>query len=145
MQNTLTLTAVALVLMTGSAFAQGKPGAHFIENFDLDEDGVVTLAEVLEKRTDIFYMFDQDENGVLSSEEYDMFDEVRAADHEQEGHSGGQGQGNQGEGMAREVTDLNGDGVVAQEEFMTAAQDWFQGKDRNRDGVITTADFGPRG
>ncbi len=160
MKTPITLTAIALVFMTAPAFAQNVPGAHFVENFDMNEDGVVTLAEIKEKRGEIFYMLDQDENGVLDSAEYDAFDELRAADHaqqEEEQQGGGQGngghgnggkgqggQGNQGEGMTREVTDLNGDGEVTEEEFLTAAEGWFLNKDRNNDGVITTKDFGPR-
>ncbi len=156
MKTPLILTAVALILMTAPAFAQVVPGEHFIENFDLNEDGYVTLDEAREKRGEIFYMFDQDENGALDSEEYDLFDEVRAADHEDFGEPGGQGNGggnggngrgnggNQGSAMTREVTDLNGDGFVTEEEFLAATEPWFLRKDRNGDSKITTEDFGPR-
>ena len=88
-------------------------------------------------------MFDQNEDGVLDSAEYDLFDETRAADHENEGSE--RGMGRQGEGMARDITDLNGDGVVTRAEFLAATDAWFAMRDRNGDGVLTTADFGPRG
>lgn len=151
MKSLITLPALALIALTAPAFASGSggtPGAHFIENFDEDGDGIVTLEEVRTKRGDILYMFDANDDGILTSEEYDMFDETRAADHENEEGGqgkGGQGKGDKGEGMTREVTDLNGDGQVTLEEFQAATDAWFAGKDRNGDGIITTADFGPRG
>ncbi len=145
MKSLITLPALVLIALTVPAFASGggTPGAHFVENFDDNGDGIVTLAEVREKRGDILYMFDTNDDGILTSEEYDMFDETRAAD--QANQEGGQGKGDKGEGMTREVTDLNGDGQVTLEEFQAATDAWFAGKDRNGDGVITTEDFGPRG
>lgn len=122
----------------------GMPGAHFIENWDLDGDGQVTLAEATEKRGDIFYAFDSDENGVLDAEEHDMFDEVRATDLAENGQGMGKDRDNPANGMLRERTDANGDGLVSHEEFMGAVPDWFARMDRNGDGVVTTDDFGPR-
>jgi len=137
--------AALLTLGTGTAYAQ-EPGEHFIENFDDNGDGQVALDEVRSKRADIFYMFDQDENSVLDSAEYDLFDETRAADQAEQGEQReGRGNGQVGEGMTREVTDLDGDGAVTQAEFLSATDAWFSHKDRNGDGVLTTADFGPRG
>ncbi|MDQ2093569.1 EF-hand domain-containing protein [Rhodobacteraceae bacterium 10Alg 79] len=123
-----------------------KMGGHFIENWDIDGDGKVTLEEVTERRGDVFVTFDADEDGRLSSEEHDMFDEARANDIKEMG--GGQGQGNgrnPANGMARVVTDTNKDGFVTREEFMAAVPAWFARMDKNGDGVVTQEDFGPRG
>lgn len=71
-------TIFALVaLFPLSVAAQGAPGSHFIENWDLNADGTVTHAELEEKRGDVFYMFDADENGMLNADEYASFDEAR--------------------------------------------------------------------
>lgn len=150
--TTLTLTAL-LTLGATSAFAQQGPGAHFIENFDENGDGQVTLDEMRTKRAEIFYMLDQNEDGILDSGEYDLFDATRAADQAEQGeacdHGGngagnGPGKGRQGEGMARGATDLNGDGQVTREEFLASTDAWFAQRDRNGDGQLDTSDFGRR-
>ncbi|MEC3861514.1 EF-hand domain-containing protein [Mesobacterium sp. TK19101] len=163
------LAITALVLSTGMAFAQqGNPGGHFVENWDLNGDGQVTLEEATERRGDVFTTFDSDENGILTAEEYDLFDEARANDMENNGmghgNGGGQGQGqgkgqgqgggqghghgaadgmrNPANGMLREFTDANGDGEVTRDEFIASVPVWFENMDRNGDGVVTVADFG---
>ena len=138
--------AAALFLGTAAFAQQGLPGAHFIENWDLDEDGQVTLAEATEKRGEIFTMFDQDENGTLSSAEYDLFDKTRRADMDENagGHKKGQMRGVE-KAMSREFNDVDGDGLVSREEFVGRAGDWFAMMDRTGDGVVTTEDFGRRG
>lgn len=78
--KTLPLLTAALLLSGSAAFAQAGHGAHFITNWDRDDDGIVTLAEATEKRGDIFTAFDADEDGKLSASEYNSFDEARAAD-----------------------------------------------------------------
>ncbi len=145
------IAALTTLLLTGSAMAQGgNPGAHFIENWDDNGDGVVTLEEVKQKRSDVFYMFDQDENGILTAEEYVMFDETREADMameaEERGNKGG-GNGNGGghrgaEGMSLDFNDKDGDGQVSEEEFVSSADGWFVTMDRNQDGELSSADFG---
>jgi len=137
---------LATVLPTVTLAQQGVPGAHFIENWDLDGDGQVTLAEASEKRGEIFYMFDQDESGALDEAEYNLFDETRQAD--MDANEGGHGNGPMravNQGMMRAFNDADGDGVVTEAEFTARVEDWFNQMDRSGDGVITTDDFGPRG
>lgn len=152
------IVALTTLLLTGSATAQGgNPGAHFIENWDDNGDGVVTLEEVKQKRADVFYMFDEDEDGILTAEEYVMFDETREADMAMEaenqgnngggnkggGHNGNNGGGGRGaEGMSLEFNDKNSDGQVSEEEFISSAEGWFVTMDRNGDGELSPADFG---
>ncbi len=160
----LATTLVFVLLGTSAVWAQTSgPGAHFIENWDLNEDGTVTLDEAMTKRGDVFTAFDGDENGQLSPEEYAMFDEMRAFDRAQmqddANHSGkgkgdgkgkgegkGMGKGMMGGGeeggMTREFNDTDGDGQVSREEFMSQTEAWITMMDRNGHGGVTTADFG---
>lgn len=141
-----TALLAAFVLAAGMASAQqGQPGLHFVENWDLDGDGQVTIAEATEKRGDVFTTFDADENAILNAEEYALFDEARANDMEgQQGH--GQGALKKAEGgMSLAFNDTDGNGSVTRDEFIGRVPAWFAQMDRNNDGVITTADFGRHG
>ncbi|MDQ2091969.1 EF-hand domain-containing protein [Marimonas arenosa] len=139
----LTVAVISLGVMAQAQ--QGQPGAHFVEMWDLDGDGAVTLAEATERRGDIFTTFDENEDDILSAGEHDLFDEARAADMQANGLGRGQGRNSPANGMLREVTDADGDGAVSRDEFMSAVPGWFAGLDRDSDGVVTPADFVPRG
>lgn len=145
MYKTLTLV---LALAAPAVMAQETPGTHFIENWDLNEDGTVSVAEITERRDLVFTMFDNDENDALDATEYAMFDETRAADMEMNagGHAGGQnGQGGKMmQGMTMAFNDTDGDGMVTREEFVAGSAGWFAMLDRNGDEAVTAEDFGPR-
>ena len=160
MKRTLSFAALTLAL-TGGAFAEaGNPGAHFVQNWDDDGDGVVLLEEAKAKRDNLFTTFDADEDGKLSSDEYAAFDEMRAADQdamrEEMGAmaGGGMGQGKgMGQGMGkgmmraeggmnRGFNDTDGDGLVSREEFVSRTPDWFAMMDSDGNGKITEDDFG---
>ncbi len=130
----------------GNSGGAGAAGAHFVENWDLDGDGKVTLAEATERRGDVFFTFDADGDGVLNGEEHDLFDEARAMDMAENGVGGGKGHGSGGRnpanGMLRAHTDADKDGLVTREEFLAAVPAWVEMMDRDGDGVVTTADFG---
>ena len=53
------------------------PGENFILTWDYDGDGKVALAEVLERRGDLFDSFDENGDGVLSAEELTAHDQMR--------------------------------------------------------------------
>lgn len=168
MKPMLAFAALTLALSGGAFAQQGTPGAHFVQNWDQDGDGAVTLDEAKAKRDDLFTSFDADGDGMLSSTEFDAFDEMRAADREAmqeemgamqgggmgEGMGKGMGQGmGQGMGigqgmmgaeggMMRAFNDADGDAKVSREEFVGRTADWFAMMDRNGDGKITEDDFG---
>ena len=89
-------------------------------------------------------MFDQDEDGMLSGEEYVLFDETRAADMENNAGGHGKGGGRMQEGLTLAFNDINTDGNVSKEEFVSNSAAWVAQIDRNGDGMITSADFGPQ-
>lgn len=136
--------AAVVALAPLTAAAQDGPGSHFIENWDLNEDGKVSLEEAVERRDMVFDMFDQDENGKLDAKEYVLFDETRAADMKNNG--GGQGRGGRRmqEGLTLTFNDSDGDGAVSREEFAAKSAAWIALVDRDGDQVITAADFGPK-
>lgn len=140
----LTVLLTCAALMPIAAFAQDTAGTHFVENWDLDGNGSVSAEEITERRGDIFTMFDQDEDGMLSAEEYVLFDETRAAD--MENNSGGHGKGGDRmqEGLTLGFNDTDADGQVSKEEFVSNSAAWFTQIDRNGDAMITSADFGPQ-
>ena len=147
MKTRILLTIATTLTLGTAAFAQqGQPGAHFIENWDMNDDGHVSLADAEQKRGEIFIMFDQDEDGLLNSSEYDLFDETRQADMAENG--GGYKKGamrNVNNAMKREFNDVNGDGMVSKDEFISKAAAWFKMMDRTGDGIVTTDDFGRQG
>lgn len=142
MKTFLTITTAA-ALLSASVAAAATPGAGFITNWDLDESGAISLAEVTEKRVDVFYTFDEDGDGILTAAEYVAFDEARAADQANSNQANGNaGHGKASVGMTLEFNDINGDGSVTREEFAGQAEAWFVILDRNGDGEVTSADFG---
>lgn len=148
--KTLPLYAAAFCLVGGMAMAQdGVPGAHFVENWDLDSDGKVTLAEVTERRGDVFTSFDADEDGILSPAEYDLFDQARANDQAGNGGGGqgkgkGHGKGGYGgadKGMERGFHMADANGGITRDAFVGKSEAWLAMMDRDGDGVVTIADF----
>ncbi|POF28778.1 EF-hand domain-containing protein [Roseibium marinum] len=144
--KTSVFAIAALMSLTGvpSVLAGEGPGAHFIENWDLDSDGEVTVEEARLRRSDVFASFDANDDGYLDAEEYELFDEARALDMAENEPAGmGRGARNPANGMRLEVNDNDGDGKVSQAEFLDNAPDWIMKIDRNGDGVVSLADFGP--
>ena len=148
------MVSILAALLAAPAFAQdaGSP-QHFMEQWDADGDGAVTLAEAQAKRGEVFYMFDQNEDKRLDAAEWALVAEHMAAEMDGKaggGHglSHGQGQG-RGKGpgavmhqaMTPGFNDADGDGLVTEAEFLAATDRLFAGLDRNGDGQASAADF----
>lgn len=134
--------AVALAAMVSPVMAENnEPGSHFITNWDINEDGVVSLDDIKSRRGDIFLTFDADEDGAIDAEEYTYFDDARANDMENNpGH--GKGMKRASEGMTLAFNDVDGNGEVSRDEFLSKSGDWLALLDRNGDGEVSPADFG---
>jgi hypothetical protein len=160
-----TLAALAMTAaLSGAAWAQqGNPGQHFLDQWDADSDGSVTPAEVAAKRSEVFAMFDQDEDQTLSAAEWALVDDHMSMEMGQGkdghgkgmgmghgkgmGHGMGMGRGMAGpgqavhEGMTPAFNDANGDGIVTLAEFDAASAKLFPLMDADGDGAVTAADF----
>ena len=136
--------AIAMVIAASAALAEDTvPGSHFVENWDTDGDGVVSIEDITKRRGDVFFTFDANDNGALDADEYVDFDEARANDRENNGgHGSGNGLRRASEGMTLAFNDTDGNGEVSREEFLARSADWLELLDRNSDGVVTTDDFG---
>ncbi|CAM5549637.1 hypothetical protein FALB51S_00008 [Frigidibacter albus] len=146
--KTATTVVVALLSLTLPAFAQqgqggGQPGAQFIQNWDLSDNGHVSRADFLQRRDDIFRMFDVDETDVLEHEELQAIAEHLAAEQGQPGHGdGGRGPGRIiHDAMTLQFNDVNGDGVISRAEFAESSARVVDMLDVNGDGKIDMADF----
>lgn len=137
------MATAALLLSASALFAQNAPGAQFMANWDLDGNGTATVEELREMRGNVLVTFDSNEDGALDAEEYVMFDEARQNDVDTApGQQRGQMQ-RVADALGLAASDTDGDGRVSQEEFLAGADRWFAQLDKNGDGGITTADFGP--
>lgn len=143
-RNVFLSFAIVVAAALPAAAQQPVPGAHFIENWDMDADGRVTAEEARQKRGEIFAMFDQNEDGALDAAEYDLFDETRESDiKENIGEKTGP-MAVFSQAMARDFNDMDKDGLVTRDEFLAQASAWFELMDRDKDDLITPGDFGPR-
>jgi hypothetical protein len=135
---------ICLVALASPVCAEGPvPGAHFIENWDVDGDGAVDIADIKARRGDVFMAFDSNEDGALDQAEYVYFDEARANDMQAMSDEGpAKGMKRAMRGMTLAFNDTDGNGAVSREEFIDHAGDWLDLLDRDGDGIVTTADFG---
>ncbi|SPF75357.1 hypothetical protein ALP8811_00344 [Aliiroseovarius pelagivivens] len=155
MRKTTPFLATAALVIALPALAQNQPGAHFIEMWDLDENGSVSIEEARERRGDIFTTFDADDDGVLSAEDYVLFDEAREADMKEhgigQGQGGGQGQGQgQGKGQGQGQGKGHGQGQgkghgqgkgQGMGEHSAAMSMTRENADINGDGQVTREEF----
>ncbi|WP_428650099.1 EF-hand domain-containing protein [Roseibium sp.] len=107
----------------------GRHAERLFERFDVNEDGVITEAEMDEVRTTHFSETDKDGNGEISLEEFKAEFLTRSNDR-----------------MVRafQFLDRDGDGTVTAEEADFAANRMFNRLDRDGNGTVERV-RGPRG
>lgn len=98
------LAAMTASMMSTAAYAETF-NEHFMNNWDLDGDGAVTLQEVKERRDSVFTAFDANEDGFIDAEERKAMDEMRDMEQASMAEEGierprGMGQG-KGQGMGQ--------------------------------------------
>lgn len=150
----ITLLAAALLLpFPVLAQGNGNPGAGFIAEWDMSGTGTVTLADVAERRANLFDMFDLDGSTILEAAELENMtatitdrEAVEAEQAKGQGQGGGHGANGPGkvihEAMGLAFNDTNGDEQITAAEFAAASERLFPMIDRNGDGVVDMADFG---
>ncbi|POF28149.1 EF-hand domain-containing protein [Roseibium marinum] len=99
----------------------GRHGERMFERFDVDDDGVITEAEIAEVRSRDFQSADADGSGDISLEEFKAEFMTRSSDR-----------------MVRafQFLDRDGDGTVTQEEADLAANRLFDMLDRDGNGSV---------
>jgi hypothetical protein len=149
-RKTLLLIATLCAAPLAAPAQDMTPGTMFLQNWDTDGDGVVTLAEATARRDDLFTAFDADEDGFLSAEEREGLADMRDADRAMMqdamggggmGMGNGQGQGN-GRGQGNGQGKGNGQGMGGQG---MGGQGMGQGggmaMDADGDGRLSRAEF----
>ncbi len=99
-------SAIALALTVSTTVAAPNMGNRLVEKFDVNKDGEITRAEVLQVHGERFVAADVDGDGFLSSDEMAAAREQRRQE--------------QKEARFAEL-DSNGDGSVSREEFQASA------------------------
>lgn len=154
------LTA-ALAALGVAAVAQGQGQGHgqgngamagFVEEWDMNADGRVTVEDFAERRTTQFDMFDLNgDAGIDAGEQENMAQTIAGAQEANHGGEGGHGQGGNGPGarihaaMSADYADADRDGTISADEWSAATQRLFAEMDRSGDGQLDRADFGRNG
>ncbi|MCA8869413.1 MAG: EF-hand domain-containing protein [Rhodobacteraceae bacterium] len=125
--KTKTISALFAATLLVPGFAMATSDAETIEQWDLNSDGVVSLAEVTTRLQTSFNEFDTNGDGYL-----DAADEV----------AGSEDIGAETAEVTVEFGDIDADDRVSQAEFLGRAQEWLTAMDRNEDGSVTALDFG---
>jgi len=126
--NTKQLLISGLIAM-GAMSVQAGEGKDRHPRPDLNNDGVVTSAEMLEHRQAIFSKIDANKDGFLTKEEGEVFKAQMEAKHKM-----------MREAKAQErftKADSNGDGKVSAEEFAAQAQAQIAEMDADGNGELS--------
>lgn len=141
LRSAIVAVGFVLAISTAAATAQQSAFEHFMETWDLNGDGSITLQEIQTERERLFPAFDANGDGFLDRQEYAEFDKSRSAGIETASPEQRARMKRIAEGLSLARNDANGDGRVSKAEFVGAAEAWFKALDRNGDGVVNLRDF----
>jgi hypothetical protein len=165
-------SSLALAAVFVASMASGQSivaGVDFLATWDADSDGKVTLAEVAERRASLWALFDENGDGIWQAGDLKLIDEHIAAEAEAKaeimkandqvpgfvhgmgaGANGGTPGAGAGAGTVNisslsnlDLYDTDKNGILTEAEWNAGAPIWFKIRDRNADGVLDMADFGP--
>jgi Ca2+-binding EF-hand superfamily protein len=124
-KSVMTGLLVSGLLCSSLALAQGGTD-KFMQFFDTNRDGIVTLDEFEAAMQARFARMDSDHNGVVSQEEFRSYLQQRRLEHKQE---------------RLKAMDSNGDGQISKQEYLAyqskQADARFGRLDQNHDGILS--------
>ena len=136
------LSIAALTVAAGAALAQPRPGGppeqrgggdhaeRFVELYDTNKDGKVSVEEIAAEHRRLFGAADVDTNGQLSADEFrrrgHLFQMVGAT-------------------SLFDMLDANSDGQLSVDELVAPSRRWFKRYDANNDGAMEATEVPSRG
>lgn len=119
------------VLAATHVQAGDEAGASFLERWDINNDGVVSLKEAEKRRQALFAKLDANNDGFLDRDEFTVSAETGAAS----------GAEDTSMLMGLNLNDVDGDGKVSAGEFMSNSGTWVDLMDENKDGAVSAEEF----
>ena len=121
------------MLCSTLALAHANGGGKFMQFFDTNHDGIVTLDEFEAASKSRFDIMDADHNGVITEQEFRTYIKQRRADKMQ---------------AKLNAMDTNGDGQVSKAEYVAyqtqKAETRFAQMDKNNDGLLSSGELQTR-